>query len=94
VGRNNHQSMARRSGRRADVTDHRSYLHAVSPAATVGNGPDLSALRRRPAAAAGRCHWWALRDGSAWRRGSLHRIASLMKGTSAQTTRAAVRAKV
>ena len=92
VGRNNHQSKARRSGRRkADVTDHRSCRHALPPAAPQGSA-DLAALRPRPAAAAlDRCHKSALRDGSAWRRGSLHLMD---EGYKCANKSAAVRARV
>jgi hypothetical protein len=58
VGRNNHQSMAARSGRRADVTDHRSYLHALSPAAPQGRTClrcDVVRLERRTGAISVRC---------------------------------------
>jgi hypothetical protein len=39
VGRNDHQSLAARSGHRPDVTDQRLYLHAVSPAASARAEP-------------------------------------------------------
>ncbi len=70
VGRNDNQSMAGRSGRRADVTDHRSYLHAVSPAATVGKGRtclrcDLVRLQQRTGAIGVRCRMARLGVGGA-----------------------------
>jgi hypothetical protein len=82
VGRNNHQSMARRNGRRADVTDHRSYLHALSAAATVGKGRtrlrcDLVRLQRRAGAIGVRCGMARLGVGGA--------CVAWMKGTSAHT---------
>ena len=74
--------MARRSGRRADVTDHRSCLHALSAAATVGKGRtclrcELVRLQRRAGAVGVRCGMARLGVGGA--------CVAWMKGTSAHT---------
>ncbi len=65
---------AKRSAKRSQ--DGPSYLPSYLPAATAARGPNLSALRARPApivAAADRRHQCALRDGLA--RPSLQRTA-------------------